>query len=78
MVVYPSSLRWIIFDDRDFDWSVLNCMSRETCSRFAESCGSSYVRTVGEILPFLPEMFGEGDHAKLEQTVAALLRNYDG
>jgi len=78
VLVYPPSLQWEIFGDRDFDWAVLNCMSKNIHDRFIEHCESHGVRPVEGIVPFINEVIPiQNDKGvKLQWTIDALIENY--
>ncbi len=77
IVLYPPSLHWSIFGDRDFEWAVINCGSEETFRFFMESSISDHVHSAEELVLLLGDILsGEAGRANLNETAAALMNNF--
>lgn len=77
VVVFPASLRWQIFGDREFEWAVLNCMSQDIYKVFVQSCGLLELREAEDVVPYLKDVISIGGDKGIQfDWVDTLIKNY--
>ena len=77
VVVFPESLRWQMFGDREFEWAVLNCASPDVYKLFVQNCGLLELREAEDVVPYLRKVISIGSDKGIRfDWVDTLIKNY--